>query len=120
MGHVIDIVPTILEIVGDKARKKWDKRTAPKAPGQSLLKVFTGDGKPREAPVWFSHDGHRAILEGDWKLVAAKGDKWELYNLAEDRNEVNNLAGKHPQKVRQLEARWLELQDNFGEVARTK
>ena len=120
VGHVIDIVPTILEIAGDKARKKWDDRTAPEAPGQSLLHAFTGDDKPREAPIWFSHDGHRAIREDNWKLVAAKDDKWELYNLAEDRNEVNNLAGENPQKVRQMEARWMELQGNFGKVARTK
>lgn len=120
VGHVIDIVPTLIEVAGEKARGKWKRRNAPEAPGHSLLQAFAQEGKTRETPIWFSHDGNRAIRDGDWKLVAAKGDVWELYNLAEDRNEVKNLAGKHPQKVRQLEARWLALQDNFGEVARTK
>ena len=120
VGHVIDVVPTLIEVAGEKALKKWKRRTAPESPGQSLVQAFAQEGKTRGTPIWFSHDGHRAIRDGDWKLVAAKSQTWELYNLADDRNEVKNLAGKHPQKVRQMETLWLELQDNFGKVARTK
>ena len=42
----------------------------------------------------------------DWKLVAAKGDPWELYDLANDAGETTNLAAQHPKRLRDLVARW--------------
>ena len=36
--------------------------------------------------LWWLHEGNRAIRVGDWKLVAAKGAPWELYDLAADRS----------------------------------
>ena len=48
----------------------------------------------------------RAIRVGNWKLVAAKDDPWELYDLSQDRSEMHDLAASHPDKVRELEQRW--------------
>ena len=61
----------------------------------------------RERPLLFEHEGNRALIEGDWKLVA-KGPKgkWELYDLAADRNELHDLAPTHPDRVRAMAARW--------------
>ncbi|MCA9267789.1 MAG: arylsulfatase, partial [Planctomycetales bacterium] len=56
--------------------------------------------------LWWLHDGHRAVREGDWKLVAASGDPWELYDLSVDRAESNDLAQSHPDVVQRLEAIW--------------
>ncbi|HIV08511.1 MAG TPA: arylsulfatase, partial [Candidatus Spyradenecus faecavium] len=58
-------------------------------------------------PLLFEHEGNRALIEGDWKLVA-KGPKgkWELYDLAADRNELRDLAPTHPDRVRAMAARW--------------
>ncbi|MDP6207594.1 MAG: sulfatase-like hydrolase/transferase, partial [Roseibacillus sp.] len=112
-AHVIDVVPTILELAGVK-RSPAD---APKAPGHSLLPAFAKDGSLRREYLWWLHEGNRAIRVGDWKLVAAKGDPWELYNLREDRTETNNLASNNPGKVKELEHAWTERMDEFRKLA---
>ena len=55
----------------------------------------------------FEHEGNRALIEDNWKLVA-KGPKgkWELYDLATDRNELHNLASVHPGRVKAMAAKW--------------
>ena len=115
-GHVIDVVPTILELAGVK-RLPAD---APKAPGHSLLPVFPADGPLKREYLWWFHGGHRAIRVGDWKLVAAKGDPWELYNLGDDRTEMKNLASSNPDKARELERAWTERMDEFRKLASGK
>jgi arylsulfatase len=62
------------------------------------------------------HEDNRALRVGDWKLVAAGADgPWELYDLASDRGESNDLAKQRPEKVQELAAewtrRWTEIQD---------
>ena len=68
------------------------------------------DGKEFEhPPIYWEHIGNHAIRVGDWKLVArGKSGPWELYNMVEDRTEQNNLAGKMPEKVRQLDKAWFD------------
>ena len=68
--------------------------------------MITGnDAIEREALFW-EHGGNRAVRVGDWKLVAKKGKPWELYNLAEDRTELNNLAAAQPEQVTEMAAQW--------------
>jgi len=50
---------------------------------------------------------------GDWKLVAPKGEPWELYNLRDDRAEQNNLAPQDADKVQELSERWQKSADEF-------
>ncbi len=104
-AHVIDIVPTILQIAGVKQRQDSEQ---PTAPGHSLVPAFSSDHKIARDYLWWLHEGNRALRQGDWKLVAAKGDPWELYYLAEDRCETRNLATDHPMKVKALEALWVK------------
>jgi arylsulfatase len=56
--------------------------------------------------LWWLHDEHKAVRIGDWKLVAAKDDPWELYNLKNDRAESIDLAKANPKKATELEAAW--------------
>jgi arylsulfatase len=53
------------------------------------------------------------VRVADWKLVAAKNQPWELYNLAEDRAETRNLAPELPERVLELERRWSQLGDSL-------
>jgi arylsulfatase len=53
--------------------------------------------------LW-EHEGNRAIRMGDWKLVAECDKDWELYNMLEDRTELNNLAERSPERVEEMEA----------------
>ena len=112
-GHVIDIVPTILELAGVEKPKSWKGVPIPKAPGKSLVSSFSEDLTiPRES-IWWMHAGNRAIRQGNFKLVAAKGDPWELYDLSRDRAESNNLSNKMPDKAKALENSWNQETQSF-------
>jgi arylsulfatase len=75
--------------------------------GQSLTTGFDGGTYDRGAIFW-EHEGNRAIRVADWKLVAkgAKG-RWELYNIANDREETNDLIAKYPDIAKDLQQQWI-------------
>jgi len=115
-AHVIDVVPTILEAAGYAAARQ--PRKGPTAPGKSLLPVFASKTAVHRDSTWWMHEGNRAIRVGDWKLVAAKGDPWSLYDLKNDRTETNDLAGEKLTVVKRLAARWEERWERFQQDAR--
>ncbi|HMC12548.1 MAG TPA: arylsulfatase [Pirellulaceae bacterium] len=133
LGHVIDIVPTVLEIAGGKRPDGIGLTPVPPPPGRSLASAFAKDNSAPHDYLWWSHEGSRAIRVGDYKLVAAspslrgrgaardedeqKPGPWELFNLADDRAETNNLAGKMPDKVRELSALWSQREAEFFKLA---
>jgi arylsulfatase len=117
-GHFIDVVPTVLELAGVQKPKTWKGEPIPEAPGQSLVPAFANDKLIPHESLWWLHEGHRAVRVGDWKLVAAKGDPWELYDMKTDRAEQVNLAAKMPDKVKELERVWLEQANRYTELAR--
>ena len=106
--HVIDLLPTFLEIA------KIKKRTSiVKSPGKSLLPVFKEDQKDHHQDLWWSHEGHNAILKDSWKAVSSFKEPWELYHLSKDRSETNNLAKKHPEKLKSLITLWNKSANQF-------
>lgn len=111
-GHVIDVVPTVLELAGAKTASG-----APPAPGKSLVSTFAGDQPARNEPIWWFHDGHKAIRSGDWKAVAAAGKPWELYNLATDRAESLDLAIPQAGKLNELIMIWEKKLAEFTKLA---
>jgi arylsulfatase len=110
--HVIDLVPTLLELAGASPEAQAG---APALPGRSLVPALAGDGRLARDQLFFHHAGNRALRAGDFKLVSSRddGNVWELYDLASDRAEMRNLAGAQPDRVRDLAARWQALQDQF-------
>ena len=117
-GHLIDIVPTVLEIAGARRRSDpTDGRPVPKPPGKSLVPAFARDGTLRHDDLWWAHEGNHAVRVGDWKLVAAKNMPWELYDLATDRAETHNLAPTNSTRVRDLASRWQRRMDEFTALA---
>lgn len=117
-GHVIDIVPTILEITGVDAPSEINGKPVPAPPGISLVPAFAADAGPLHDELWWMHEGHRAIRKGDWKLVAAKGDAWELYDLSSDRTEQHNLATAQPERAKELAAAWESIADGIRRLHR--
>jgi arylsulfatase A-like enzyme len=109
-AHVIDLVPTILDLAGQDQNPK---EGAPPFPGISLKVQLNEDLTVDREPIWWLHEGNRAIRDGDWKLVASKGSDWELYDLQSDRGETKNLAKNFPERVTQLAKTWQSLTDQF-------
>jgi arylsulfatase len=120
-SHLIDVVPTVLELAGGKQPTTWRGTPVPAAPGKSLAPAFAKDFSVLHDDLWWLHEGNRALRAGDWKIVSAgpKDDftaaPWELYNLAKDRGETNNLAASRPEKVSELARRW---KDRYEEARR--
>ncbi len=105
-GHVIDLVPTFLQLAGGEQPAQWNGEPLEPLPGRSLVPVFAGNADLHRDQLWWAHEGNRAIRVGDWKLVADKKAEWELYDLKTDRGELHDLAAQHPDKVRDLSERW--------------
>jgi arylsulfatase A-like enzyme/beta-xylosidase len=110
-AHVIDITPTMYEL----ARVRPTLEGQPPIDGISLAPVLNGRHVARTEPLFFEHEGSRAIIDGDWKLVArAPGPRseeyapWSLYNLARDRAETRDVIAQEPERAKQLAARWAE------------
>jgi arylsulfatase len=117
-GHVIDLVPTILEATGGKRAEMVDGKPVPPVPGKSLVPVFAKDGPLARDSLWWLHEGNRALRVGDWKIVAAGRDSpWELYDLSTDRSETKNLAADKPEKVRELAALWAKQFEDYSALA---
>ncbi|HEY5910134.1 MAG TPA: arylsulfatase [Verrucomicrobiae bacterium] len=122
VGHVIDFAPTLLELAGAKSDER--PSGAPPFPGRSLVPAFAKSASSSEkAPIclFFHHENNRALRVGDWKIVSASvdGGDWYLYDLSNDRAEGNNLAARYPERVREMSARWQQLEVEFRRDAGT-
>lgn len=107
VGHVIDLMPTFLELSGGAYPAALGDRRPLPLDGRSLVPIFRGEAlAPRETLAWRVPQ-HRVLRSGDWKIVS-KGDStpWELYRLATDGTETTDLAGQHPDVVKQLAEQW--------------
>lgn len=105
-AHIIDLMPTFLELAGGCHENAGKGKNLPPLPGKSLLPIFEGAQREAHENLYFQLFDHRAIRAGDWKLTAVDGKEWELYNLANDRSETRDLSSSHPEKVQQLAANW--------------
>lgn len=116
-AHLIDVVPTVLEVTGGALPEVFQNEPQPALPGHSLTPLFAEDGAAQHEELWWFHSGNRAIRAGDWKLVSEGEGPWELYNLGIDRSETLNLAEGFPEKVAKLAARWEAKLAEFRAVA---
>src|SRR3954464_8507571 len=117
-GHVIDFVPTIMELAGGKAPTEWKGKPVPPAPGKSIVPLLAKDGTVSRDSLWWLHENNRALRVGDWKIVASgKDSAWELYDLSTDRCETHNLSGENPEKVRELAGIWKKQSDEIAALA---
>lgn len=116
-GHLIDLVPTVLDIVHATPPTTVAGLPVPPLPGKSLVPVFTRDGSVPHDYFWFNHLGNRAIRIGDWKLVGDKDGPWELFNLATDRSETKNLAPQYPERVKEMNEAWIQHAREFHALA---
>lgn len=105
-GHLIDIMATCADVAGAKYPEQFAGNPITPIEGKSLLPVFEGKKRPGHEAIFWEHEGNQAIRMGDWKLVKRHGEAWELYNIASDRTELNNLAAAQPRRVAEMSAKW--------------
>ncbi|MCX7430796.1 MAG: sulfatase-like hydrolase/transferase [Planctomycetia bacterium] len=116
--HVIDLVPTVLQLAGVEPPAEHAGKPVPPLHGRSFATALRDPAAPpAHGTLWWCHEGHRAVRTGDWKLVAAKGTPWELYDLAADRCETQNLAAAEPARVAKLDAAWNRIAEECRTLA---
>jgi arylsulfatase len=104
-GHIIDIMPTLLELAGAEYPEERNGYRIQPVEGRSLVPLLAGESRQAAVYVW-EHEGNRAIRDGDYKLVGSFGNDWELFDMRVDRLEANDLAAAMPQKAAELSARY--------------
>jgi arylsulfatase A-like enzyme len=112
--HVVDLYPTILEAAGATAPEMYGGMTQLPVHGVSMTYTFEASEAPtRKRLQYFENFGHRAIWRDGWKAVTKHrtGDSystepWALYDLEHDFSEYENVADRHPDRLRELVELW--------------
>lgn len=106
-GHLLNIMPTILEATGASYPHIYDGHTIQPLEGHSLMQTFlTGEQETPEYQ-YFEHSYNCAVIKGEWKAISRIGTgRWELYNLKNDRNELHNVADEHHELLIDMINHW--------------
>ncbi|MDH4094424.1 MAG: arylsulfatase [Betaproteobacteria bacterium] len=111
--HVGDLMPTLLEVAGASYPKAHQGRELPPLIGKSWMSMLSGKvdsiRTEKDYLAWEVF-GNRAVRQGDWKLrwqfkPYGKGE-WELFNVAKDPAERQDVAAQNPGKVKTMTALW--------------
>ena len=105
-GHLIDIMATCVDVAGVEYPRAVAGKPIPDLRGVSLRPLFAGQPLPRANPIFWEHEGNRAVRDGKWKLVAKENEPWELYDMEKDRTEAHDLAATEPDRVKEMASKW--------------
>ncbi|MEM6318492.1 MAG: arylsulfatase [Bacteroidota bacterium] len=110
-GHVVDVLPTFLEILDLPYPDSIEGHPTLSLHGQTLFPIF--EGRQRPEPEFFISglDAFRMFRKGNDKIVRLNGGAWELYDMQADPAELNNLADEFPDKVSDLEAAYRRVSE---------
>jgi len=109
IAHVIDFLPTFLDLAGVEPLKGKNGYEAPSLPGRSLVPLFKED-RQWNREIYFSHQGNKALLQGDWKAVFSPyvDAKWQVYSMSKDRTEMHDLSSPYPEPLRNMKYPWVK------------
>lgn len=118
-GQLPDIMATILDATGVDYPRNYKDRPILPLEGKSLIPVVNEEALPDRGLFW-EHEGNAAIRLGKWKLVRDYPGPWELYDMSQDRTELNDLAKKFPGKVEEMAKQYEHWASRCGVIPREK
>jgi arylsulfatase len=110
--HLIDVLPTLAEVGEASLPKSWSGRELEPISGISFLSHLKGEQIENRPPIHFLFGSDRGLRDGDWKLVSFHSEPWELYDIAKDRTELNDVAAEHPEIVARMSKQWHDMTAN--------
>lgn len=113
-GHIIDIMATCVDVAKTSYPSVFHGNKIQSLEGRSLVPVFQGKTRIAHDYLFWEHEGNKAVRHGKYKLVAEKGKEWELYDVEEDRSELNDLSSMQPEVFIKLRDQWNEWANKTG------
>jgi arylsulfatase A-like enzyme len=107
---VVDIAPTFYELAGAQPQPGTLRD------GVSLAPVFASDAIDSNRPLFFQHGEGAGVRLGKWKASKRSGGEWQLFDMAVDPGETNNLANDHSDQLRKLIDAWNTWQSQLTEA----
>jgi arylsulfatase len=101
VAHETDLMPTFLAAAGIKYPKSVASGSIPVMVGESLIPILEGKTRNR-APIFWEHEGNRAMRDGKWKIVSRYPDAWELHDMEADRTELQDLSSEEPERKHKM------------------
>ncbi len=115
VGHIIDIMPTFLELAGLDYPKQYEGNQILPCEGKSLVPVLLGSKRKGHKELYWEFAGNRAARQGDWKLTWDKiKKKWELFDMSTDRTETRDVSGSQQELTNELKAKWFQWAKETG------
>jgi arylsulfatase len=121
--HVMDIAPTLIEIAGATYPTRLKGREVIPMRGKSLTSLLAGRADTvhgTNEPISWEFNAWRAVRMGHWKatwITAPFGvSDWQLFDLASDPGESQDLADENPSKVQQMVKFWEAYAKEVGVV----
>lgn len=111
-AHLIDVLPTLADITGATIPDAWQGRELRPVSGVSLKPVLEGRQLADRPPIHLLFSADRGLRDGNWKLVSFQSAAWELYNVAKDRTELNNLAQQEPDRLKKMARMWHDMAES--------
>ena len=135
VGHITDIMATTLDVAGTTYPGLLNGRSITPMEGESLLPILEGKERRGHDMLFWEHEGNRAVRQGRWKIAARShitwqlltqysydgpfapnSVRWSLYDMEEDRTELNDLALQYPEKVSELAQQYHQWADRVGVI----
>lgn len=107
-AQFVDIMPTLLKLGGGTYPTQRVGVDLVTLPGVDLSGAFRGKAVLRARPMFWEHEGNRAVRNGQWKAVMRLGRRWELYDMSVDRTEMTDLASREPARISSMAQAWDE------------
>jgi len=133
-AHLIDIMATAVDISGAEYPSEYEGNAITPMEGKSLRGVLINNDTIEREAIYFEHEGNRGLRRGQWKLVSKAYDHaghfrkvdtipaeaWRLYNMEEDRTELNDLAPDYPELVSELSTMWYRWAERTNTTPKPK
>ena len=104
--HLVDVMATAVDLAGATYPREHAGQAIEPMQGVSLRPALAGQPLARQEPLFWEHEGNKAVRDGRWKLVLRHKQPWQLFDMDADRTEQHDLARDQPDRVAKLEAAW--------------